>query len=81
MLLKDDKKKMVTTIIGKLGKSTMEETPMENGAEQDDSIGMDSCAEEIIKAIEEKNPKALVEAMKSMMEMMDAEPEQEKTEY
>ena len=90
MLLKDDKKKMVTTIIGKLGRPEMEKAPEKDGVEQDDSIGLESCADEIIQAVEEKSPKKLVEAMRSMMEMLDEdndeqenqeEEPQEKPEY
>lgn len=87
MLLKDDKKKMVSSLVGKFSKSQLEQAPQKDGAEQDDSIGLDSCAEEIIQAVEEKSPKKLVEALKSMLEMLEdadeleQEPEEEKPEY
>lgn len=68
MLLKDDKKKMVTIIAGKLGEKPVE---TENDVEQDKSIGLESAAEEIISAVHSKSPKAVVEAMKSFMEMCE----------
>jgi hypothetical protein len=86
MLLKDDKKKMASLIIGKLGKpeEKMEETPTKDGVETDSSLGLQTCAEEIISAVEQKDPAMLIDALKSALEMLreDVQPSQpEETEY
>jgi hypothetical protein len=75
MLLKDDKKKSVGLIMTKLmgDKPEMQEAPMKDGAEQDDSMAVDTAAEELIQAIESKSPKAVVQAIKSLMELCQSE--------
>lgn len=70
MLMKDNKRS-ITTIISGLGAPEQEAKP--DNVEQDASIGLDTAAEEILKAVESKSPKALVEALKSFMEMCDYE--------
>lgn len=74
MLMADDKKKSVAMIISKIGKKpeNMSEVPNENGAEQDDSIGAESAAEELLAAIESKSAKGVVEAIKALMEFCEA---------
>lgn len=82
-----DKNKSLSLIIAKMKKpegEEMSEAPKsEDGGEVDNSIGIDSAAEEIMSAIEGKDPKGLVAALKSFMEMsaeeepMPEEPEQE----
>lgn len=76
MLMKDDKKKSVSLIMGKLmgDKPEVSEAPSENGAEQDDSVAVETAAEEMMSAIESKNPKAFVEAFKSLIELCESEP-------
>ncbi|MEZ0208566.1 MAG: hypothetical protein ACAH17_00110 [Candidatus Paceibacterota bacterium] len=77
--MKDDKKKSVSLIMGKLmdKKPEVEEAPTEDGIEQDDSIAVDTAAEELISAIESKSPKAVVSAIKSLMDLCQSEPEPE----
>lgn len=78
MLLSDDKKKTVSLLVSKLGKPQMEESPMKDGAEQDDSMPKDAAAEELIAAIESKSAKGVVEALESLMELCS--PKSEPTE-
>lgn len=77
MLMKDDKKKAVTLIMGKmLGKpEETQEAPSKDGTEQDDSVAVDTAAEELISAIEAKSPKGVVMAIKSLMELCQQESE------
>jgi len=77
MIMSDDKKKRATLIAAKLS-GPME--PMENEVEQDNSIAEDSAAEELIAAIESKSPKAVVEAMKSLMELCSSSEEDSEAE-
>jgi len=70
MLMKDDKKKMASIIVGKMDKPDEEMEPKE-GAIPDDSVALESAAEELLQAVESKSPKAVVEAMKSLMDLMD----------
>ena len=75
MLMSDDKKKQVTLIMKKLkGAESVEEAPVVDGAEQDDSIAVDTAAEELIAAVESKSPKAVVQAIKSLIELIQSEP-------
>jgi len=81
MLMFGDKKKPITMIMAKIGKKpdNMEKAPMEDGAEQDSSVGAEAAAEELMKAIESKSAAGIVEAFKSLMELCESEsePEQE----
>jgi hypothetical protein len=73
-----DKKKPAALIIAKMrsGKESMPEKAEQNEmGDEVDNMGIESAAEELLAAIEAKSPKAIVEAMKSMMEMMDSEEE------
>lgn len=78
MLMKDPKKNLATLIVGKMRPD--ETKPTTDGAEYDPSVGYKSAAEEILKAIEDKSPEALVEALKSFHEMCMNEPEEESQE-
>lgn len=71
MLMKDDKKKSVSLIMGKLmgDKPEVSEAPTEDGVEQDDSVAVDTAAEELLAAIEAKSAKGIVQAIKSLIEM------------
>jgi hypothetical protein len=77
MLMKPDKKQAVSLIMGKMLKKPTEtsEAPTENGVEQDDSVALETAAEELMQAIEQKSPKAVVESLRSLIELMDSEPE------
>jgi hypothetical protein len=80
MLMKDNKK-MATIIMAKMGKKPEDQEPkMEDGAEQDDSMALKTAGEEFLQAVESKNPMALVEALKSLMELCES-PEQEEAEH
>ncbi len=84
MLMKSDKKKQVSVIMARLGKGPeqLEQKPMEDGAEQDDSIALHTAAEELMRAIESKSPAGIAEAFKSMLELCDEDesPEVEQSE-
>lgn len=77
MFAKDDKKKAVSIIIAKAGKRDekgnqeppeMDEMESEEN-ESGDMEGLNMAAEEILAALDAKDPKALAEALKSFMEM------------
>ena len=72
--MKDDKKKSVSLIMDKM-MGPAKEAPTEDGVEQDDSVAVDTAAEELISAIESKSPKAVVAAIKSLIELCQSEPE------
>lgn len=73
MLMQPDKKKMAALIISKAGPKNEEFKQVESkdGAEQDNSIAEDSAAEDLMAAIEQKDPKAIVSAFKALMEICD----------
>lgn len=78
MLMKDDKKKMATIIMAKMGAKPEQAPQSEDGTEQDDSTALKTAGEELISAIESKSPMAVVEAIKSLMELCESsEPESE----
>ena len=71
-----DKKKPAALIIAKMRgeKEEMSEAPKsEIGDESDDSMAKESAAEELLKAIESKSPKAIAEAFSAMMELCEYE--------
>ena len=79
MLMKSDKKGMAAVILGKLGKK--DESPeapkmSEDGAPEDDSIALKTAGEELLSAIEGKSPMAVIEAIKSILELCEQEPEE-----
>lgn len=72
-MMLSDKKRPSTLIIAKMKAGQPEqqsEAPKgELGGEDDSSMAKESAAEELLKAIESKSPKAVVEAMSSLMEL------------
>lgn len=80
MLLKDDKKGLVTIIMKKMkGSSDMspsflsekaERVPMKDGAEQDGDIAYESCCEDMISAFKEGNSKKLASSLRSFITMV-----------
>lgn len=79
MLMKPDKKNPASLIVGKLmGKPDdsesmdSEQSPMseDGSAESDDSVAVNTAAEELMSAIEMKSAKGIVEAMRSLMELL-----------
>lgn len=72
MLMKDDKKKSVALIMGKLTGSKPEAAPSMDGVEQDDSLAVDTAAEELAEALSSKSPKRIVEAFKSLLELCES---------
>lgn len=83
-MMMPDKKKISTVIIAKMRKDKpeeMQEAPRsEMGGEDDSSIAKESAAEELLKAIEAKNPAAIAEAFSSMMELCGGEEYEEEEE-
>lgn len=78
MMMQGDKKKGIAIILSKMKgePEEMKKAPMnEAGDETDHEIGYDSAAEEIIKAVESKDPKALKEALRSFVQMCGSEEE------
>ncbi len=75
MIMSDNKKKAVTLIMGKLGKGPeeSEQVPMKDNAEQDSNMPLESAADELLQAIEQKSSKGIVEAIKSMLELLESE--------
>ena len=90
MLLKDNKKGLVTLIMkrmngaGDLTPSFLSEKPEEvkmvDGAEQDCERGYEACAEEVLSALKESSPKRLKNALKSFITMAIDEYEQSEEE-
>lgn len=83
MFLKDDKKKVTTLILSKLGKpeEKVEEAPSKDGVEQDSSMPLEACADELLQAVEQKSSKGIVEALKHMFQLLQEEqPEQQPEE-
>ena len=78
MLMKDPKKS-VSVILAKMKKPEMKEAPKsENGAELDQNMPMESAAEELLAAIESKSAAGVVEAIRSLVELVQNEmPESE----
>jgi hypothetical protein len=80
MMMSDKKKGMATIILSKMGKPSeeMSEVPKNDiGDELDQSAGKDAAAEEILQAVESKDPKALKSALQSMIDMCMNESEDE----
>lgn len=85
MLMKDNKKKLVSLIVNKAkGPSHLdnlkyseggevERPEMKDGVQQDKSIPQEAAAEELLSAIESKSPAAVVEAIKALMELCESE--------
>ena len=79
MLMKPEKKDAVQVIMGKLmkkedGNHEMETEPAEMSEDEglaDNSVDLETAAEELIQAMEMKSPKAMVQALKSLIEMLD----------
>ncbi len=66
----DDKRKVAALIVRKVGeRENMSEKPNRDGAEQDNSIAMQSAADEMIRAFEAKDSRMLVAALRSFIEM------------
>lgn len=77
MLMSDNKKKIVTTLIGRLkgDKEEMSEAPSKDGVEQDSSVGYHSAMDEFISAVHSKDAKKAHSALKSYMDMCEDEEE------
>lgn len=81
MLLSDNKKKVASVIVSGLGpQEKIEEAPLVEGAEQDDSLAKEAAAQELISALESKDAKRLAAAFSDMLELCEygeSEPEAE----
>lgn len=81
MLMKDPKKKGIAMIIAKMKGPKMEESVVPEGeAMQDDSIALESAAEEVLAAVEKKDAKMLKEALMSMIDMCSSKAEESEDE-
>lgn len=83
MLMKDSKKDDIAMILAKkLGKPDELSMPAqsEDGTAMDQSIGYNTAAEELIAAVESKSASAVVDAIKSLVQMCMNEPEPEDSE-
>lgn len=79
MLMHDDKKKTASLIVAGLKGPQPEKA--EDNVENDGSIAEETAAEDLMAAIEQKSPKAIVEAFKNLMECCSpAEMESEESE-
>lgn len=82
----DDKKKLATIIIGKMGdKEGMEEAPTnEMGDEMDYELALEAASEDMMSALEKKDAKLFKSALKDFIylcdEQEDAEEESEESE-
>lgn len=80
MMLMGDRKKMITTIVGrmkpspdfvqKLGEPGMS-PKMEQAPEVDESYGMEAAAEDVIAALKMENPKRLAAALQAFFELCE----------
>jgi hypothetical protein len=69
--MKDDKKKLATVIVAKIGNKDKEkEMPEREGAEME-SDNLDLIADEIMSAFEKKDVKALKESLLAFIESKD----------
>lgn len=78
MLLKDNKKGLVTLIMKRMKGGSEDMSPsfgkaesvkLKDGAEQDNSIGLDSAASEMMEAIKSGDPKSFKNSLLSFIEM------------
>ena len=78
----DDKKKIASLIIRRISpnREVMGEKRTEEGAESDNTIAMESAAEEIMQAIERKDSKQLVSVLRSFIDMTREMDEEESNE-
>jgi len=91
MLMKDNKKKLVTVIMNRMkGSPKMEpsfssETPqpkkMVDGAEQDNDIAYDTCCEDMMSAIKTGDSRRFKNSLKSFVSMMIDEYEDAEDQY
>lgn len=65
MLMKDQKKNEASIIVAGLKGA---QPKQEDNVENDGSIAEETAAEDLMAAIEQKSPKAIVEAFKNLME-------------
>lgn len=80
MFMSDDRKKRATLIVDGMRNSLKEMPKDVNGDEIDAKDALEAAAQDIMSALESKNPAALVEALKSFMEVCEvAEGESEET--
>ena len=86
-MMSDNKKNRATLIIAKMSKkpkdseSEYEKPPMNERDEPvDSSMGLQSAAEELLAAVESKDAKAVMSAMKSFYDMCASEDEMMESE-
>ena len=84
MLMKDNKKKMLSMIVqrakGPTDIDNLKPVESENGVEQDYSVPAEAAAEDLLSALSSKNPKAIVEAFKALSELCESESEEPESE-
>jgi hypothetical protein len=67
-MMNGDHKKLATIIVGSDGKSKEADVESEN-------LGLKTAAEELMAALKSENPSAVVEALKSFLELCEYEKE------
>lgn len=80
-MLLDNKKKMASIIVAKLkGDGEYGQSEVKEGPEQDNSMAMEACGKKMLSAIEGKDAKSLVSALKEMLDMVEVEEEKSEPE-
>jgi hypothetical protein len=69
-----DKKKLAQLIIG-ANKQGQSEMPKE--VKEDNSVGIEAAMESLLKAIEAKDPKAMVSSFKNAFQLCESQPHEE----
>jgi hypothetical protein len=73
MLMKDDKKKMASVIMAKMG-GAPEAPPIEpENVESDDSMALETAGQELADALKSGSGKQVAEAFKAMMALCEVE--------
>ncbi len=81
----DDKKKIASLIISKVGKEDTEEAKMNDGAYSESEGAQAACVNEMMSAIESKNSKQFMMGLKKFLSLhladKETEEEEGKSEY
>lgn len=72
-----DKKKTVSAVIARRGKPALEVKSEVSAPDSEGDPALESAAEDILRAIEEKSVLGLAQALKAAFQICDAEPHHE----